>query len=197
MAQVMNKIEAERNAILQPSVRYASTMIVLHWATAVLIIAAFASIEIRVLFEKGTPIRTGVKELHYVIGTLILAITLLRIGIRIFSRSKMPPILPQPPLWQLTAAKAMHFTLYGALVALPVMGLLTVSALGDRMPVAFGLEIPPLMSPDKEFGKWLEDQHSLLGSALYFLIGFHAMAALFHHYVMRDNTLARMAPKRQ
>ncbi len=28
----------------------------------------------------------------------------------------------------------------------------------------------------------------------YFLIGLHAAAALFHHYVMRDNTLARMLP---
>jgi cytochrome b561 len=30
----------------------------------------------------------------------------------------------------------------------------------------------------------------------YFLIGLHALAALFHHYVSRDNTLTRMLPGR-
>jgi cytochrome b561 len=31
----------------------------------------------------------------------------------------------------------------------------------------------------------------------YYLIGLHALAALFHHYVVRDNTLARMLPRRR
>jgi cytochrome b561 len=38
--------------------------------------------------------------------------------------------------------------------------------------------------------------HELAGTAGYWLIGLHAVAALFHHYVSRDNTLTRMLPKR-
>jgi cytochrome b561 len=30
----------------------------------------------------------------------------------------------------------------------------------------------------------------------YWLIGLHAAAALFHHYIVRDNTLRRMLPLR-
>jgi cytochrome b561 len=30
----------------------------------------------------------------------------------------------------------------------------------------------------------------------YFLIGLHAAAALFHHYVLRDDTLTRILPRR-
>jgi cytochrome b561 len=29
----------------------------------------------------------------------------------------------------------------------------------------------------------------------YFLIGFHSAAALFHHYISRDNTLVRILPE--
>ncbi|WP_407434844.1 cytochrome b [Lelliottia sp.] len=36
--------------------------------------------------------------------------------------------------------------------------------------------------------------HELIANAGYFLIGFHALAALFHHYIERDNTLERMLP---
>jgi cytochrome b561 len=30
----------------------------------------------------------------------------------------------------------------------------------------------------------------------YFLLGLHAAAALFHHYVLKDNTLVRMLPRK-
>ena len=33
-------------------------------------------------------------------------------------------------------------------------------------------------------------------SAVCFLIGLHALAALFHHYIVKDNTLLRMMPGR-
>ena len=35
-----------------------------------------------------------------------------------------------------------------------------------------------------------------IGTIGYWLIGLHAVAALFHHYLMRDNTLLRMLPRR-
>jgi len=36
-----------------------------------------------------------------------------------------------------------------------------------------------------------------LGTIGYFLIGVHALGALLHHYVMRDDTLVRMLPRRR
>lgn len=36
-----------------------------------------------------------------------------------------------------------------------------------------------------------------IGTFGYFLVGLHAAAALFHHYVERDNTLLRMLPVRR
>ena len=36
--------------------------------------------------------------------------------------------------------------------------------------------------------------HELIGTAGHFLIGLHAAAALYHHYVVRDDTVKRMLP---
>ena len=148
------------------------------------------------LFERGTPLRTGVKEMHYVLGVTILLMTLARLAHRFGRTRHAPEITPPLPAPQALAATAMHGLLYAVLIALPVMGWLTVSALGDPMPIAFGLEIPALIAPNEELGEWLEEQHSFVGDVLYLLIIGHAVAALAHHYLRRDTTLIRMLPER-
>lgn len=42
----------------------------------------------------------------------------------------------------------------------------------------------------------LRQTHESFGIAGYHLIGLHAAAALFHHYVLKDGTLVRMWPER-
>ena len=42
----------------------------------------------------------------------------------------------------------------------------------------------------------IEEIHETVGTIGYWLIGLHAAASLFHHYVQRDNTLARMWMRR-
>jgi len=39
--------------------------------------------------------------------------------------------------------------------------------------------------------------HETLAPLGYWLIGLHAAAALFHHYLLKDNTLMRMMPARR
>ena len=43
---------------------------------------------------------------------------------------------------------------------------------------------------------WAKELHETGGTVGHFLIARHAAAALFHHYVVRDNTLRRMLPSR-
>jgi superoxide oxidase len=40
----------------------------------------------------------------------------------------------------------------------------------------------------------VQELHETGGTVGYFLLGLHAAAALFHHYVLKDNTLVRMLP---
>ena len=55
-------------------------------------------------------------------------------------------------------------------------------------------EYARLMGLDKPLGGQIKEVHELVGTIGYFLIGTHAAAALFHHYLKRDNTLRAMLP---
>jgi cytochrome b561 len=81
------------------------------------------------------------------------------------------------------------------MIALPLIGWIMLSADGKPIPF-FGLTLPPLIGPNEGLAEQLEELHETIGTLGYWLIGLHAMAALFHHYVLRDATLSRMLPAR-
>src|SRR5690606_15530815 len=74
----------------------------------------------------------------------------------------------------------------------PLLGWLTLSAEGTAISF-FGVPVPALIGVNEPFAERTEELHETLATAGYFLIGAHALAALFHHYVQRDNTLRRMS----
>jgi cytochrome b561 len=170
--------------------RYTSAAVWLHWLMFALIAATFAAIELRVLFEKGTEAREAIKALHFMLGLSVLLLVSLRVYTRL--TNKVPPIEPEPPGWQSLLAGLVHFTLYAWMVAMPILGWLVLSGEGKPIPF-FGLELPPLIGKDKDLAKTLEGIHEWLGVAGYWIIGLHALAGLFHHYILHDNTLTRIS----
>jgi cytochrome b561 len=84
--------------------------------------------------------------------------------------------------------------LYALMLCIPVSGWLMSSAKGFQT-VWFGvLPIPDLIGKDKELGKTLAELHEALNIGLLLLIIGHALAAFFHHFVHKDDTLRRMLP---
>lgn len=81
------------------------------------------------------------------------------------------------------------------MVCLPVAGWLILSGEGKPIPF-YGINLPALMGEHKELAETIEEIHKTVGTVGYFLIGLHTLAALYHHYFMRDNTLRRMLPRR-
>lgn len=92
-------------------------------------------------------------------------------------------------------AAAMHLALYAFLVVMPLLGWLVLSAKGKPIPF-FGLHLPALIGPNEARAESLEELHEFIGTLGYYLIGLHAAAALYHHYVAHDDTLLRMLPRR-
>lgn len=171
--------------------RYSLLLISLHWLMALLIVAAYASIELREFFPKGSDPRLFMKTLHYGLGLSVLGLVLLRILARWGSATSA--IVPALPSIQHRISQLMHMTLYGFMLAMPILGWLLISAKGEQIQI-FGLQIPAMIAENIQFEDLLEDLHETLGSIGYGLIGLHAFAGLFHHYVQRDNTLTRMLP---
>lgn len=173
---------------------YARALIFLHWAMALLLVVVFASMELREIFPKGSAPREAMKVAHFMLGLSVLALVALRLAIRLGTTT--PPIEPAPASWTNVLSHAAHFALYGLMIAMPILGWLILSAEGKDIPF-FGLNLPPLMVPNHDAVETFEELHEALGTLFYIVIGMHTAAALAHHYLIKDNTLARILPHRQ
>ncbi|OQX15627.1 MAG: cytochrome B [Thiothrix lacustris] len=173
--------------------RYKPFPIALHWLTLLLLVAVYACIELREFYPKGSDPRNALKSWHFMLGLTVFGLT----GLRLVIRWLNPPPSNQAviPAWQRLFASATHLSLYVLLLAMPLLGWAILSGEGKAI-MWFGLQLPALISPDKELAEWLEDLHTTVGTMGYFLIGFHAAAGLYHHYIQRDGTLLRMLPQR-
>lgn len=174
--------------------RYGSLSIAIHWLMLLIFIGLYACIELRVFYPKGSDIREGLKTWHFMLGMLVFALMWLRLAARLSGPT--PDIRPEPPSWQQSSAKLLHLALYALMIGMPLTGWLLLSASGKPIPF-FGLELPALIGESKELAKQLKEIHELGGTAGYYLIGLHAAAALYHHYILRDDTLTRMLPIRK
>ncbi|HEP6276196.1 TPA: cytochrome b [Burkholderia vietnamiensis] len=177
-----------KNIIAKQS-RYSTPAIFFHWAVFLLVALAYLAIEVR--GPKGSDSRAFWMNVHLTAGTFVLALSVLRVVWRMVSRA--PDAIVQAPLlkWLSTLA---HLALYVFIVAQPLLGIMMVNMGGkpvslDWLGVSF-----TLFGPDKALRPTIKEAHELIGNAFYFVIGLHALAALYHHFVRRDDVLRRMMP---
>ncbi len=174
--------------------RYGSLSIGIHWLMLLLFIAVYGSIELRVLYEKGSDPREALKAWHFMLGLLVFALVWVRIAARLSGPT--PNIQPTPDKVQQLSAKLMHLALYALMIGMPLTGWLVLSASGKVIPF-FGLELPALIGENKDLAKQIKEVHEFVGTTGYFLIGGHVIAALYHHFVVHDDTLTRILPLRK
>ena len=156
----------------------------------ILIAAAYAYVELRGNFPKGSDLREGLTAWHFMLGLSVLLLVSVRVVLRLSGTT--PPILPALPRWQVVLSRVMHVALYALTIGMPMLGWLTLSAEGHPIPIFF-VHLPALVNESKSVAEWAKEVHAIGGTTGYFLIATHA-AALFHHYFVRDNTLRRMLP---
>jgi len=173
--------------------RYGSLSIGIHWLMVLLFVAVYGTMELHDLFEKGSDTREAMKIWHFMLGMLVFVLVWLRLAARLSGPA--PAIQPELPSLQQLSSKLLHLALYALMIGMPLIGWLILSAAGKPIPF-FGLELPALIGENKDLAEQLEELHEVIGTTGYFLIGLHTVAALYHHYIVRDNTLTRMLPER-
>lgn len=165
------------------------TIVAIHWLTVLLVIAAFAMVLAREAIEDSDSRRFWL-DVHRTIGLLVLALVVVRAGARaIWGRE---PVNMLPPAARLMAGLG-HVALYGSLMALPLLGWAQSSARSQHFRL-FGWNMPSLIAHDPDMADQLANWHEQLAWIFLALIGLHAAAALWHHYVRRDNVLRSMLP---
>ena len=171
--------------------RYAPGLRRLHWLMAVLIALAYLSIEQRGLFERGTAARAAMVQSHFWVGIAVLLLALWRLRLR--AMATIPPITPALPAWQAVPAKLLHLALYAFIIVQPLLGLATAWTDGKAVLLPFtDIALPALLAADESLAHQLEDLHGSIGDIFYWVIGAHVLAALYHHFVRRDDTLKRI-----
>ena len=186
MTPLAKRIEA------RPIPGYGSAAQAFHWLTALLVVVAFAygpgGSELRVY----SPARDFDRELHETLGMCVFALALVRALWRTIDTRSEPPEVSR---WMGIAAKIMHWGLYLLLFALPLTAI-TGAWLEDHPLTLIGrLKIPSLLSPSHDIGAQIATVHTWLGDAILWLAGIHALAALYHHIVLKDGVLAAMLPR--
>ena len=171
--------------------RYTRTAITLHWVIALLIFTAFPL----GVYMHDLPLSPGKLQLysyHKWFGVSIFLLAVLRIAWRTTHRP--PPLLAEMQRWEKIAAHATHYLLYVMIFAIPLSGWLMSSAKGIQT-VWFGvLPLPDLLSKNKALGELLKEVHESLNFLMLGLVLAHVGAALKHHFIERDDILARMIP---
>ncbi|WP_181335944.1 cytochrome b [Hyphomicrobium methylovorum] len=172
--------------------RYDRVSVLFHWATAFLIVALFLTAQAWGFLEREN--RGPLKYTHHTLGVLLTAVIIGRLAWRTFYGRALAAANTG---WTRIAAKATHHSLYLLIVVQLVLGFLAAWSGRRAMVSFFGLEIP---SPFEPFTR---DQHHLLGEVhgwvgwtIIILALGHAIAALVHHYVLRDNLMTRMSTRR-
>lgn len=167
---------------------YGSGTRLLHWTISILIISllivGFYMTSLQISDNKWY-----IYGLHKATGVVILGLVILRI---IWRFTNVWPGLPRSvPRWQALVAKINIFFLYCAMLTMPLTGFFG-SLLGGHDISFFGFFTIPAIAQDKEAGKWLFEVHDTVAYILVALIGLHFFAALYHHFIMKDNVLKRM-----
>lgn len=174
-----------------------------HWLTALLFLLAYCAVYYRQWFtEDKTPENWTALQLHLSIGVTIAVIVVLRIIWR--SMNQNPDPAPGSRLEHL-AAHIGHYLLYAVMIVMPITGYIGT---GVNTEFFFLFDIPKFESTAlfqslvsdglgitfKEFEKPIDFFHKdIMGKWLvWILILGHASAAMYHHFVKKDRTLAKM-----
>lgn len=167
-----------------------SSVIWFHWVTAILVVASFAIAWIRNDVE-DLAFRAFWLDVHRTIGFAVLGLTIVRLA----SRLRTGPLVYQaqiPPLMRL-ASRTVHFLIYALLIAMPMLGWAQSSAKARNFNL-FGISLPTIVGHNRDNAEMWGWWHEQVGWALFALILLHAVAALYHHYVRRDDIVRAMLP---
>jgi cytochrome b561 len=163
--------------------RYSTPVRWIHWLSVVLVAIAYLT------GDAAEHARSFGGQWHILAGLALLLLFVPRLLARV--AGEHPPA-PAPGL-QAWSARLVHLALLLFVVVQPLLGVLTVWAEGQPLPVPFTpWQLPPLLVLGEAWEETLEEAHELVGNVFYAVIALHALAALWHQYIRRDGVLRRM-----
>jgi cytochrome b561 len=133
-------------------------------------------------------------NLHAILGLSVWVLIVVRIWWR--SRHSPPELPSEAGELSRRLSYPVHLLLYALIFVIPLVGIVTFIWHGRVFD--FGLfRIDFGVRRNRAIFHPTEDIHGYLAYVLFALVGMHALAALWHHFVRRDGVLLRMWPARR
>lgn len=165
------------------TVRYGAMAITIHWLTAILILALFAT-GLLAAGQADPDAKLSLVRFHIPLGTAVLALTVLRIVW--WWAVDRHPAPPDQPGWQKALASGVHIALYLVLLLLAASGIATLVLSGALPAIIAGTTLPDFETVLPRL------VHGMASKMMLGLLLLHIGAALYHQYVRRDHLMARM-----
>lgn len=169
------------------SERYPLRTRLLHWLTAILV---FTALLVGFAMVNSLGSYAALVSVHMTLGVTILVIVVARAANRFTHRT---PQLPD------TVGGVEHkvvvgseLSMYGLLLAQPLVGWAMVSSTGRPIVVFGGLRLPRIAPFDADTFFILRQAHSVLAYLLVIVIAAHVSAVLLHTLTLRDRMVSRM-----
>jgi cytochrome b561 len=162
----------------------------LHWGTALLIIALIALGYYMVGLTYYDHWYHDSLQAHKALGMLVFVLGMLTLVWRWVSPS--PPLHATLKVWERRAASAMHHTLFGLVFLIPVTGFLVSTSEGKAVEFFDYFDVPALLVLGPDWRDLAIKLHFYSAYATAGLVALHAAAAIKHQLLDRDGTLARM-----
>jgi cytochrome b561 len=163
----------------------------MHWLNAGLMLFVFA-LAFSIDLATSRASHTAFLQLHRSVGLSVWVLTMVRLVWRHFA--KYPDWPSDKTQTMRVTAMTSEYALYALLLAQPILGFLQTSANGDHVYLFFIGQLPALIAKNRPLAQELLIVHKSVGFTLLGLIAVHVSAALFHHFLRRDDTLTAMLP---
>ena len=166
----------------------------LHWLLAVLILGQ-VSLGWSAAEARLSPLKLDLFVWHKSIGVTIFLLVALRLAWRSMNS---PPVAPAGvAAWEKRLVQAAHGLLYVLMFAVPLSGWWVSDTSRIPFRLYWAVPVPDLMPPNADLSELAADVHGVLITLLLIVVGLHVLAALRHHFLLRNDTLLRMLPFRQ
>lgn len=174
------------------SLQWGSISKLLHWLIVILIFS-LGAVGLWMVRMPNSIEKIQIYALHKSFGITVLVLAIIRLAWRLYAGAPEPVAGTQR--WQAGVASLTHGLLYALLLAIPLSGWLFNSAAGYPLQWFGLINLPALVSPNGDLRTISGAIHEWMFWLLLLVTAVHAGAALYHHLVLRDPTLARMLPR--
>lgn len=162
---------------------------IFHWLLA-LAIVSLLTVGIIMSSMPSSPEKFELYGMHKASGVMVLILVILRILWKFSNKAVQPPI--SLPNSLNIAASIGHFILYLFMLLMPISGILMSHFSGRNIPVFELFTIPAAIEQDLQISGLFHQVHVLGVWAFIAMIVIHISAALYHHFILRNNILRKM-----